>query len=195
VANRMFVLAFSNDPVPLALPSQDRRWCCVWSHAPRMTPADGQALWAWFKDGGFEACASWLSKRDVRAFNPGAAPPLTDFKDNLVEHGMSIAESYLVQMMRERVGEFAHGAIGSPFQALCERLAATRQDGVKVPQPALLHALKEAGWQDMGRLGSSDYPTKKQIFVAPGVGRGMSKSDLRRLVEPEARVGLVLVEK
>jgi len=108
---------------------------------------------------------------------------------------MSIAESYLVQMMRERVGEFAHGAIGSPFQALCERLAATRQDGVKVPQPALLHALKEAGWQDMGRLGSADYPTKKQIFLAPGVGRGLSKSDLRRLVEPEAREGLVLVKK
>lgn len=195
VANRMFVLAFSNDPVPLALPSQDRRWCCVWSHAPRMTPAEGQALWAWFKGGGFEACASWLTARDVRAFNPGAAPPLTDFKDNLVEHGMSLAESYLVQMMRERVGEFAHGAIGSPFQALCERLTATRTDGVKVPQPALLHALKEAGWKDMGRLGSADYPTKKQIFVAPGVGRGLSKSDLRRLVEPEAREGLVLVKK
>jgi hypothetical protein len=47
----------------------------------------------------------------------------------------------------------------------------------------------------MGRLGSADYPTKKQIFAAPGVGKGLSKSDLRRLVEPEAREGLVLVKK
>ena len=30
MANRLFVLAFSNDPVPIALDSQDRRWMCVW---------------------------------------------------------------------------------------------------------------------------------------------------------------------
>jgi len=31
--NRMFVLAFSNDPVPISLPSQDRRWFCVVARA------------------------------------------------------------------------------------------------------------------------------------------------------------------
>ncbi len=194
MANRLFVLAFSNDPVPLSLPSQDRRWCCVWSHAPRMQPADGLALWTWFKDGGFDACAAWLHARDVRAFNPGATPPWTDFKANLVENGMSIAESYLVQLITDRQGEFGRGIIASPLHAMCERIAAASTMNVKIPQPALLHALKEAGWRDLGRLASSEYPTKKQVFAAPDVARGKSKSELRRMVETGEGVGLRVVK-
>jgi hypothetical protein len=53
---------------------------------------------------------------------------------------------------------------------------------VKVPQPALLHALKEAGWVDMGRLKSREFDTKKHIFCAPEMC-DVSKSELRRLVE------------
>jgi hypothetical protein len=105
--NRVFVLAFSNDPVPIQLESQDRRWFCVWSHAPRMCPDKAQTMWAWFKSGGYEAIASWLALRDVSKFNPSAAPMMTEFKLNLVEQGMSSAESYLVDLMRLRVGEFA----------------------------------------------------------------------------------------
>jgi hypothetical protein len=107
----------------------------------------------------------------VRAFNPGAAPPWTDFKDNLVEHGMSIAESYIVQLIRDRRGEFVHGVIASPLHEICDRLSANAPQGVKIPQAALLHALKEANWKDMGRLASGDFPSKKQIFAAPDLAR------------------------
>jgi hypothetical protein len=48
-------------------------------------------------------------------------------------------------------------------------------------QAALFHALREAGWSDMGRLTSREFPTKKHIFVAPDVA-GLSKSDMRRAV-------------
>jgi prevent-host-death family protein len=68
------------------------------------------------------------------------------------------------------------------FDALCDRLAGAAPSGVKVPQPALLHALKEAGWVDMGRLKSREYDTKKHIFCAPDM-RDVSKSELRRRVE------------
>jgi hypothetical protein len=53
---------------------------------------------------------------------------------------------------------------------------------VKVVQGALLHALKEAGWVDCGRIAAQDYPSKKHIFCAPDMVR-MSKSELRRSVE------------
>ena len=193
MVNRGFVLAFSNDPVPISIDSQDRRWFCVWSSAPRMNPDEAFALWNWYKGGGFEAIAAWLYQRDVSAFNPAAAPAWTEFKANLVEHGMSMAESYLVDMMRERKGEFAKGVIGSPFHALCDRLAGTAPSGVKVPQAALLHALKEAKWVDMGRISSGDLPSKKHIFCAPDMVGKISKSELRRLVEetPMARMSLV----
>jgi hypothetical protein len=182
MANRVFVLAFSNDPVPISLDSQDRRWFCVWSHAPRMSPASAEKMWKWYKSGGFAAIGGWLARRDVSAFNPGAAPMMTEFKMNLVEHGMSMAESYLVDLMRNRLGEFSKGVVASPFHALCDRLAGAAPSGVKVPQPALLHALKEAGWIDCGRLKSREFDNKKHVFCAPDM-RDVSKSELRRLVE------------
>ena len=182
MANRVFVLAFSNDPVPISLDSQDRRWMCIWSHAPRMAPEAAAKMWDWYKAGGFAAVGAWLMARDVSAFNPGAAPMMTEFKLNLVEHGMSMAESYLVELMRGRLGEFSKGVVASPFHALCDRVAGAAPAGVKVPQPALLHALKEAGWLDLGRVASGDFPSKKHLFCAPDMV-GVSKSDLRRMVE------------
>ncbi len=193
MANRVFVLAFSNDPVPISLDSQDRRWFCVWSHAPRMTPEAAAKMWSWYKAGGFEAIGAWLQARDVSAFNPGAAPMMTEFKLNLVEHGLSMAESYLVEAMRLKVGEFAKGVIGSPFHAVCDRLAGSAPAGVKVPQQALLHAFKEAGWVDCGRLKSRDYDTKKHIYCAPDMV-DKPKSELRRLVEEAPPSGLVRVK-
>ena len=193
MANRLFVLAFSNDTVPISLDSQDRRWFCVWSHAPRMTPTAAARLWAWYNAGGFAAVGAWLAARNVAAFNPGATPAMTEFKLNLVEHGMSMAESYLVELMRNRVGEFSKGVIGSPFHAVCDRLAGAAPAGVKVPQPALLHALKEAGWVDCGRLKSREHDSKKHIFCAPNMV-DVSKSELRRLVEESPPGGLVRVK-
>ena len=193
MANRMFVLAFSNDSVPISLDSQDRRWFCVWSHAPRMAPEAAAKLWAWYTSGGFAAVAAWMGSRDVSAFNPGAAPMMTEFKMNLVEQGMSSAESFLVEMMRHRIGEFAKGVVGSPFHALCDRVAGAAPSGVKVPQAALLHAFKEAGWVDLGRVASADFQSKKNLFCAPDMV-GTPKSTLRRMVEDLPAAGLVRVK-
>jgi hypothetical protein len=192
MVNRAFVLAFSNDPVPISIDSQDRRWFCVWSRAPRMDADKARELWNWYRNGGFAAIAGWLHARDVSAFNPSAAPAWTEFKANLVEHGMSMAESYLVDMIRARQGEFAKGVVGSPFYSLCDRVAGAAPAGVKIPQAALLHALREAGWVDMGRIASSDLPTKKHIFCTPALA-GRTRSELRRMVDdpPPPRMAIV----
>jgi hypothetical protein len=193
MVNRVFVLAFSNDPVPISLDSQDRRWFCVWSHAPRMAPDAAAKMWKWYTSGGFAAIGAWLTARDVSAFNPGAAPMLTEFKLNLVEHGMSSAESFLVEMMRNKLGEFAKGVVGSPFHSLCDRVAGSAPNGVKVPQAALLHAFKEAGWVDLGRVASADFQSKKNLFCSPDMAN-TPKSTLRRMVEDAPPVGLVRVK-
>jgi hypothetical protein len=154
-----------------------------------MTPAAANALWGWYQNGGYEKCAAWLHQRDVSAFNPAAAPPVTEWKLNMVEHGMSVAESYLVDMMRTRSGVFSDGVIGGPFHRICDALAINVPAGVKVPQAALLHALKEAGWVDMGRVGSTELPTKKHIFVAPDLVKKHTKSELRRMAEDLPKSG------
>jgi hypothetical protein len=192
--NRMFVLAFTNDPVPISIPSQDRRWFCLWSSSPRMTKDEANVIWNWYDAGGYERIAAWLHARDVSKFSPNVAPPFTEFKANLVEHGMSIAESFLVDMIRKRVGEFARGVVGSPFFATCDRLVASAPAGVKIPQAALLHALKEAGWVDIGRVASGQYGTKKHIFAAPDMARDHTKSDLRNMLETPPVSGLSVVK-
>ena len=184
MVNRAFVLAFSNDLLPLTLSSDDRRWFVIWTSAPKMEKVDADAMWDWYKkEGGFEHIAQWLYARDVSAFSAGATPPMTDTKANLVEHSMSMAESFIVDLIRNRAGEFSKGVIAGPFHALCDRLAALAPSGVKVPNAALLHALQEARWVDVGRIGCTEYPTKKHIFAEPGVAKKYSKSDLRRIVE------------
>lgn len=193
MANRLFVLAFSNDPVPISLDSQDRRWFCVWSSAPKMNADRAKAMWAWYRSGGFEQIGRFLRDRDISKFNPAAPPAWTEFKANLVEHGMSMAESFLVDMLRNRTGEFAKGVIGSPFFALCDRLAGTAPSGVKVPQAALLHALKEAEWVDCGRIKSSEFQSKKNVWCAPDMA-DLSKSELRRMVEVDPAPHLVRVK-
>ncbi len=182
MANRLFVLAFSNDPVPIELDSQDRRWFAIRSNAPRMTPAAGAAMWKWFSAGGLSAVAAWLYARDVRAFNPGATPPITEFKDTLVEQGMSANESYLVDMIRDRRGVFATGVIASPFHAVCDTLSLNAPGTYKVSQGALLHALLECQWVDLGRIASRDFATKKQVYCAPDMV-SLKKSELRAMAE------------
>jgi len=190
--NRIFVLAFSNERVPLSLAGDDRRWFVTYSEAERMTQPAAQAIWDWYKAGGLAVAADWLYKRDVSRFNPGATPPLTEAKIIMVEQGRSAGESYLVDMMERRLGEFASGVIGGPFHALCDRLQGS-SGSAKIYQQALLHALREAGWVDMGRLASREFSTKKHIFCAPEMANA-SKSELRRMVEeipPPAAVRLV----
>jgi hypothetical protein len=96
---------------------------------------------------------------------------------------MSAAESYLVELMRQRTGLFADGVIGGPFHRVCDLLGPLLPVGIKVPPAALLHALKEAGWIDMGRINSKDYQNKRHVFAAPEVIQKYNKAELRRMAE------------
>ena len=185
--NRLLVLAFTNDPLPITLPTQDRRWMCIWSHADRMDEDQSLRIWKWYKSGGFEAIAAWLHQRDVAAFNPAAKPPVSEWKLNMVEHGMSVQESHMVELLQLRAAPFSKGVIGGPFHRIQEAVAQKLNvPASKVPQAALLHALKEAGWIDCGRLHCREYSTKRHIFAHPEMHRLYSKSDLRRMVEDES---------
>jgi hypothetical protein len=178
--NRIFVMAFSNDQVSITLDSDDRRWFCVWSTAPKMSDEDSARLWGWYNAGGLSASAAWLYARDVSAFNPSATPMMTDYKRTMIEQGMSGAESFLYDQLTERKGEFARGVIAAPFQALCGRLS---NQGVRIPPAALIHALAEAQWVDCGRVMTREYTTKKQIYAAPDMAKKYNKAELRRIVE------------
>ena len=194
MVNRLFVLAFTNDRIPISLDSQDRRWFCTWSDAPRMTDSDAQSMWAWFKKGGFQAIARWMMDRDVSMFNPSAPPIETEFKRIMIGDGMSPAEEYLVDLIANQRGEFMKGVIAAPFHNLRDRLQTGAPVGVRIPQAALVHSLTEAGWKDIGRVASRKNPSPKRVFAAPGMAKQFSKSELRDLVEPETRDNIVPIK-
>ena len=193
--NRLQVVAFSNERMAITIPSNDRRWFVIWSDAAKMDDTASRQMWAWYSSGGMAAVAAWLASRDVSAFNPGATPPMTEAKAIMVETGMSGAESFLVELMRSRAGEFASGVLGGPWQAVCDRLTGQAPSGMKLPVAALLHAFREAGWVDMGLLKSRSHTTKKHVFCAPEmVNHG--KSALRDMVhEPEIKPPAVRLVK
>jgi hypothetical protein len=80
------------------------------------------------------------------------------------------------------MGEFGCGAIGGPWQALCDRLTGLAPAGMKIPVNALMHAFREAEWLDMGLLKSRANTNKKHVFCAPELAN-KSKTELRDLVQ------------
>jgi hypothetical protein len=180
-ANRLLVLAFSNERAAISLPSDDRRWFVLWSEAEIMPPDAAARLWAWYAGGGLASVAAWLRARDVSTFQPGAAPPMTEAKAIMLQAGLSGSEAWLVEQMTHRVGLFARGVVGGPWQGFLEGLQARAPAHIKLVVPALLHAFREAGWEDMGRVYSVEHPTKKHVFRAPDWTG--SKSEARRLVD------------
>ena len=180
-SNRLLVIAFTNDYAPISIESDDRRWFCVWSHAPKME--DGRKIWNWYKSGGYEACAAWLRSRDVSAFNPAAPAPMTDFKQSMIESSLSPAEAAIMRLIEAGVSDFGKGVVASPWQSVADRLMAYMpESGRRVHPNAVVHALKESGWVDCGRIMSREHINKKHLFVRPDM-MIKPKSELRALVE------------
>jgi hypothetical protein len=98
----------------------------------------------------------------------------------------------LVDLIRNRRNIFATGVIASPFYSLCDKLAGSAPTNVKIFPLALLHALSEAGWLDLGRTKSRNNPAKKQIFCAPDMLEKHTRSDLRDMVEDVWEDGKVI---
>ena len=183
-ANRLFVLAFSNEAVPISISSQDRRWFVVRSAAGRLDEPRARRIWDWYRAGGFATCARWLADRDVSRFNPAAIPFVTEEKESLISGGMTAAEDYLLGMIERRQGEFARGVVGAPWSGVIDRAQAMAPPSLKLYKTALFHALKEAKWVFVGRLHSAEHATKADVWAHPDVARAHSKSELRRLIEP-----------
>jgi len=177
----------------IALPADDRRWFVLWSHAPRMHNEEAAAMWHWYAQGGLDAVCAYLNERDVSAFNPGAAPPMTDAKAILLQTGMNPTEAALAEMIAARSGPFRHGFLCGPLHRVVNELQNMLGDRYRVNQAALHIALKDAGWVDRGRVYSKELITKKHVFTAPDHSH-LSNSEVRRMIETVAPPSLSVVK-
>jgi hypothetical protein len=167
VVNQSLVIGMTNYRDAIAIPSEDRRWWVTWTDAPRMREEDSLALWAYFKAGGLQAGAAYLRQRDVSRFNPSATPPWTDAKTIMVGSARTGAESWLVERIEKKALEFRHGYACGPWQAVVDRLQDHAPQNVRLNVPALLHALAECGWTDVGLVKTKRYGTRRHIWLSP----------------------------
>jgi hypothetical protein len=67
-----------------------------------------KALHNWLDAGGVEKAAGWLMDRDISAFNPMAAAPMTDAKKAMIELSQPKGTRWIAEQLTEEGGEF-HG--------------------------------------------------------------------------------------
>jgi hypothetical protein len=185
VANRMLVIAFSNETTPISISRQDRRWFVVRNTVAPLPERDAVALWSWYARGGNDAVASYLQLRDVSRFNPAARPRMTGAKEELIDTSRPMAESWVLEEITARRGPFARGIISSPFTGLLAGLHVAAPPQAKIYLDTLFHALRDAGWTNHGRVKSKEYQAPKLVWTAPGV-EITSKSELRRAAEDQS---------
>lgn len=188
--NRLLVVAFSNERIPIALSADDRRWFVVWSTALRMTDEEGVSLWGWYKQGGMAKVAGYLHERDVSAFNPGATPPMTIAKTSLIDLSLSSAELLFRGMIHSRIGPFARGIVGSPWGDVIRSCGGATVRADHKTREALFNALAAAGWRDMGKCMARGHMAPRTIWCAPE-HYFLTATELRVMLESPPELSLV----
>ncbi len=93
-------LIFSNSPTALPLEERDRRFWVVRCDSKPRDAAYYQMLYTIRDDAEFIASvAHWLAERDIASFKPGAAPPITAAKQDMLERTRSPEEQVLHDVM------------------------------------------------------------------------------------------------
>lgn len=85
--NHLNLVFLSNESMPIVLEEDDRRHCIIWT--PDKKPPDYYAaVMAEIRDGGIAALHDYLLHLDLGDFSPGASPPLSAAKDELIKLGI-----------------------------------------------------------------------------------------------------------
>lgn len=118
IRNLVSVIMTTNSQLPVKLQGTTRRMFAIWSDLTcrdettmEMLPAwreYWEGMWHWMMNGGREACAHYLyNEVDLSDFNPGAAPPMTDFLREMQESSKTLQQQTVEAFIRNRVGAFA----------------------------------------------------------------------------------------
>lgn len=117
IRNVLSLTMTTNSRLPLRLNSASRRIYAVWSdlnvrdERDEMTPewrAYWEDRWHWMKNGGAEAVIYYLRHNvDLSQFNPGQAPPMTEFLRSIRDASKSPMMQTVEAFIARRVGCFA----------------------------------------------------------------------------------------
>jgi hypothetical protein len=166
--------ATTNHSDAIALDRGERRWFAIWSYAKPMAPAEAETLWEWYRNGGVQAVAGWLKRRDVSTFHAHAAAPATTWNETLVGAGQSSTDAGFTALIEDRKAPFDCDLV-SPDEA-ARMINRAIADGrpletldKRIVPGSVAKALTEYGWVSLGRLDVKRKTgrIRATLFVAP----------------------------
>lgn len=107
----------TNSQLPLRLNGPSRRFFAVWSDLNTRNEYDETLpewikywddRWQWMRNGGADVCIWYLKHQvDLSDFDPGAAPPMTEFLRDIREASKTPAQLTIETFINHRIGAFS----------------------------------------------------------------------------------------
>ena len=154
VRNVMRVFLTTNDYQTMHVPEEDRRLFIMHSFLEPLWTENNyfKAIFNYFKTGGMSAVINWLLSRDLSGFEPGAHPPMTAGKFQVMTSTKMVRRSIIHEAFDAMVGDGPEPDVfflpdlkningeGAPsFDDLDALIAALRH-------PSLIHKIQELGY-------------------------------------------------
>lgn len=109
--NHVNVVFLSNEPQPLVLEKDDRRFVVIWT-PPKADEAFYEEVRAEIDSGGVAALHQYLLDLDLGDFNEHSKPPMTEAKEALIDISMDSVERFVSEWM---AGEITFNGKVLPF--------------------------------------------------------------------------------
>lgn len=100
--NHLNLVFLSNEPQPMVLERDDRRYCVIWT-PPKLDPAFYNEVLAEIDAGGVEALHHYLLHLDLGDFGPATLPPTTTAKQELIELSLDSSERFWNEWLRKEL--------------------------------------------------------------------------------------------
>ena len=144
IANVLSIIMLTNYRDAIALHTDDRRYFCYWSDSEPLSESFYTNYHNWLKNGGINSCVYYLLHRDISYFNPGAKPPVTVYKQELIHTGLP----EYIQDLREMIVD-GQGVFKNDIVSIAEIKDEMIRNGVSRTNPSAIgkamERLKEIG--------------------------------------------------
>ncbi len=164
IKNVMRVFLTTNDYLTMFVPEEDRRLFIIhsskaqnWAKQPYF-----EEMFRYLANGGKEAVVNWLLARDISEFKPGATPPMTEGKQQIIGATQIVRRNIINDAFDDMVGEGE-----PPLVFFNENLKTSYQvfDDEKILEAALrhsslIHKMQELGYDIVKKEGNKPWRWK-----------------------------------
>jgi hypothetical protein len=161
IHNVVSIVFFSNEPDAISIRTKgDTRYFCLWCGMARKDEQYYIDFWKWLYEGGNEAVAGWLLRRDVTSFRHGGGAPETEYRREIGAMSLSGMEVAIHEAIAAHIEPFDNDLV-----TVAEIIEKFAERGIKNPARAGV-LLKKYGAEKFECSYKEDKKTKKLYIWA-----------------------------